>query len=102
MVYQELDALQAAPENYYLALENDKVRAFNVHFNPGEKTPMHTHPNHVIFPLNDGRMRITNPDGSSRDMELKAQQAAWSKPETHTAENIGANEMSMFVVELRD
>ena len=102
MEYAEMDALQAAPEVYELVFENDKVRAFNVLFEPGEKTKMHSHPSHVIFPLTDGRMRITTPDGKSQDMEMKAYQALWSNPQTHTAENLGTASMSMFVVEIKD
>jgi beta-alanine degradation protein BauB len=90
-----------APKVYHLDFENEQVRAYNVHFDPGEKAPMHAHPNHIIFPLNDGRMRITTANGKSQEMDIKANKAVWSNATAHTAENIGPNEINMFVVELK-
>lgn len=39
----ELDALNAAPSQHRLLLENDRVRVLDTEIRPGERTPVHTH-----------------------------------------------------------
>lgn len=40
---EELDALQAAPENHKLIFENEHVRVLDTIVEPGSETPVHTH-----------------------------------------------------------
>ena len=40
-------------------MENDRVRVFNVTFKPGDKAVMHHHPDHVVYVLEGGKMKLT-------------------------------------------
>jgi len=38
------DAVKADAKHYTVAFENDQVRVLKVHYGPGEKSAMHSHP----------------------------------------------------------
>ena len=99
---QMYDALHAAPNVYKLIMENDRVRVFNVRFKPGEKAAMHTHPDHIVYTLNDGKLRLTPLKGKTQEMDLKAGQTIWMNATSHTAENLGKTDLHFLAVELKE
>ena len=99
---QNLDALQAASNVYKLSMENDRVRVFDVRFKPGEKAAMHMHPDHMVYVLNDGKLKLTPSNGKPQVMDLKAGQTIWIDATSHAAENLGKNDVRMLVVELKE
>jgi beta-alanine degradation protein BauB len=96
-----MDALKAAPDVYSLVMENERVRVLSVKFKPGQKAVMHSHPDHVIYVLKDGKLKITLPDGANNEVSLKAGQAIWMQAGQHAAENLGKTEANNIVVELK-
>jgi len=96
-----MDALKAAPDVYSLIMENERVRVLRIKFKPGQKAVMHSHPNHVICVIKDGKVKITLPDGKASEVTLKAGQAIWMQAGQHSAENIGRTEADNIVVELK-
>jgi len=92
--------MEAGPTIYKKAFENDSVRVFEVTFKPGEKIAKHRHPDHVVYVISPGKLRITS-NGPPNELELKAGQAVFIPAEEHTAENIGTTEVKLAVVELR-
>jgi quercetin dioxygenase-like cupin family protein len=95
------DPLQVAGNVYSLVMENEYVRVLDARFKPGAKAVMHSHPNHVIYVITDGRLKITTPDNKSVDVDLKAGQAIWMQAGDHGAENVGKTEAHNLVVELK-
>ncbi len=58
------DVLEVAKSGYKLILENKKVRVMEIRLKPGEKSPMHNHPNdHVVYVVKDAKFKLTFPDG---------------------------------------
>ncbi len=96
-----MDALKAAPDVYSLLMENERVRVLSVKFKPGQKAVMHSHPDHVIYVLKDGKLKITMPDGQSNEVGLKTGQVIWMQAGQHAAENVGGTEAVNLVVELK-
>jgi beta-alanine degradation protein BauB len=96
-----MDALKAEPESTSLIMENEHVRVFGVKFKPGQKTTMHSHPNHVIYVLKDGKLKIELPDGTRNEVSLKAGQAIWMNAGQHAVENLGKTEASNIIIELK-
>jgi beta-alanine degradation protein BauB len=95
------DPLQVAANVYSLVMENEHVRVLDVPFKPGAKAAMHYHPNHVIYVLAGGSVKISTPDGKNMNFDLKAGQAIWMEAGQHAAENTGSNEVHNLVVELK-
>jgi beta-alanine degradation protein BauB len=99
---QIFDALHAAPNVYKLIMENDRVRVFEARFKPGEKAPMHSHPDHMVYVFDDGKLKLTPSNGKPQIMDLKAGQTIWMDASSHAAENLGKTDAHLLVTELKD
>ena len=83
-------------------LENDRVRVQEHYLRPGQKIGMHSHPDKVIYAINDWKVRETYPDGTSRVVEGKAGTAVWGTAKTHAVENIGTTDVRNIIIELKE
>jgi len=95
------DPLKIDPDIYTLALENEKVRVFTVTFKPGAKIGRHSHPDHVVYVIKPGKLKISRSETDSKDYELKTGESMFIPAETHWAENVGDTEIQLVVVELK-
>ena len=96
------DALKSAANAYKLLMENERVRVLDIRLKPGEKAPMHNHPNdHVVYVMNNAKFKLTFSDGKSDEFDLKAGQTLWLNAGSHATENIGTSEGHNLVVELK-
>jgi quercetin dioxygenase-like cupin family protein len=95
------DAVKVAPDSYKVLIENDQVRVLEVRIKQGAKSEMHSHPRSVAICLNDQRLKFTFPNGKSEDADLKRGQAVWLDALSHAVENIGTEDVSSVVVELK-
>jgi quercetin dioxygenase-like cupin family protein len=97
------DALVAAPGAYGLLLENERVRVMEVKLNPGQKAPMHDHPNdHVVYVLNSARFRLSFPDGNDAIFDLNPGQTLWLEAGPHETENVGTTAGHNLVIEIKE
>lgn len=93
------DPAKVAPSQVKVLLENDEVRVIEFTAKAGQKTAMHSHPGHVIYPLANGKTRFTFMDGSTRDLEIKKGVAQWVGPVTHA--HLALTDNHVFVVEVK-
>lgn len=82
-------------------LENDQVRVLQVEYAPGETTAWHSHPDHILYALTDGKVEITDKGKPARVVELKAGEALYMPAVTHIVKNIGTGTAKMIVTELK-
>ena len=82
-------------------LDNDCVRVQYHDVAVGQKVPMHSHPNYVVYTLNAFKARITLPDGTQRISERKQGEAYWNQALSHSVENIGSTDIHNLIVELK-
>jgi quercetin dioxygenase-like cupin family protein len=95
------DAAKVDTKHYTVMFENDQVRVLKAHYGPGEKSAMHSHPNAVAVFLNDGKGKFSFPDGTSKDVNMKAGEAMWNDAVVHLPENTGDKAFEVIVVELK-
>ena len=96
------DVMTAAPGAYALLLDNDRVRVMEVRLKPGQKAPMHDHPNdHVVFVVKDAKFKLTFPDGKDNVVDLKAGKTLWMDAGAHETENVGTSDGYNLVVEIK-
>jgi quercetin dioxygenase-like cupin family protein len=98
------DGTKLAPDVYKLIFENDRVRVIRVGTRPGRRTPMHSHPGSAFrYSMHPNtKVRLTMPDGTTRELENKAGFARWTELATrHAHENIGATEGRTVLVEIK-
>ena len=101
MTHHDDDAVKVASDSYKVVLENDEVRVLEVRIKQGAKVEMHSHPKSVAICLNDQRLRFTFPNGKSEDTNLKRGQTVWLDGISHAVENVGTEDVSSVVVELK-
>jgi quercetin dioxygenase-like cupin family protein len=95
------DPVTVGPDVYKCPFENEHTRLCEVTFKPGAKIGMHSHPEHLVYVLSPGTLRITRAGGAPQDAEFKAGGTVWLPAETHQAENIGSTEVKALVVEYK-
>jgi quercetin dioxygenase-like cupin family protein len=96
------DPLDTAPDMYKLIYENERVRILEVSFQVGEQIAEHSHPDHFVYVLEAGNLRITNSDGTVTDAEFKVGDVVWLNAETHWAVNTGTTPVRLLVTELKE
>jgi quercetin dioxygenase-like cupin family protein len=72
-----------------VVLENASVRVLKVSLPAGAKTPMHTHPDTIIVPLTNSKVRFTLADGKTQDSDLAANSAQYTPAGPHAGANLG-------------
>jgi quercetin dioxygenase-like cupin family protein len=95
------DPLEVGPDVYSKKFENERVRVMEVDFKVGDSIAMHSHPDHFVYVLTPGTLRLTHPDGQSKDVVATAGEVLWLPAESHAAENTGGTEVRLLVVELK-
>jgi quercetin dioxygenase-like cupin family protein len=93
------DVMQYGVKHIKVLAEDDKVRV--LHFTPskGDKTPIHSHPETVLYVIKGGKIRTTLPDGTSTVTELKAGQTSLRAPVTHSDESL--DDIDAIIIELK-
>jgi len=95
------DAVTAAPHFYRVVEENDRVKILEARGKAGDVTVMHTHPNLVAIPLEDGKERFTFPNGDSIELEFTAGQPIFTEGIEHSTEVLGET-THVILVEIKD
>lgn len=95
------DAVKVDPKHYSVVSENDQVRILKVHYGPGEKSVMHSHPATVAVFMTDAKGQFTFADGKKESFNVKAGDSQYSAAATHLPENMGDKGMDVIVVELK-
>jgi hypothetical protein len=107
---QTLDAMMAAPDYHRVLLENEQVRVLDTRIAPGERTTIHTHrwPS-AMYILSWSDFKRYDSNGQlvfdSRTLPSKPENgsAIWTSAiGPHFVENIGAVELRVIAVELKD
>ena len=84
-----------------ILLENECVRVQYHDVAVGETTPMHSHPNYIVYRFKPTKARITLADGSQRTGERRAGEVTWEKATTHSVENLGSTDIHNLIIELK-
>jgi hypothetical protein len=88
------DPKDVAANVYKPLLEHERVRVFDVNFKPGEVAKMPWHPDHVVYVINGGKLRLKMGDGSVNGMDIPEKQAVFLDQQSHEAENGGEERYS--------
>jgi len=96
-----LDPIKLDPNHYKVVIDNDQVRVLRVHYGPHEKSVMHEHPASVAVYLTDGHTKFTLADGTSQNVDGKAEDATWADAGKHLPENVGDQPFEAIVIELK-
>jgi len=82
--------------------ENERVRVLQYHDTPGQKTAQHAHPDYAMIAQSFFKRRLTFPDGSRHEVDVKAGDVTYLKGHVHIGENIGTTDTDVILVELKE
>ncbi len=97
----EDDPARLMPRSYRVTLDNRQVRVLSVTLRPGQKTPMHSHPDSVIYVLNGGVVKFTDDKGKSTTARMRSGQTIFRNDEDHMVQNVGRHTVRVLQVELK-
>jgi beta-alanine degradation protein BauB len=95
------DPVKQSPDKYKVVLNNDKVRVLDVLLRPGDKSPMHSHPDRVSYILSGSTVKSTSKDGKTTEAKTRVGQCVWHNAESHAVENTGKTEVHVLEIELK-
>ena len=95
------DPVKVAPKMNKVLMDNPRVRVLEVTLKPGDKMPMHSHPDNVLYVLGGGMTRSTDSKGKSTDHTYKGGECLFRKGETHAVENTGKTTTHVLNIELK-
>ncbi len=97
------DEIAADPKHKHskVEFENEQVRVIRYHFDPGEKSLMHGHPDNVQVLLTDYQANVTTPDGKTTPGAGKAGEVRWRLAGQHAVQNAGDNPFEGILVEMK-
>lgn len=96
------DPIEVSPHTYKLLLENDRVRVLEYRSQPGEKSPMASASEAVIYRLSPSyKLMFTFPDGKTELIEGKVGDVRWREEGMVEIENVGNTEAHAVIVELK-
>jgi quercetin dioxygenase-like cupin family protein len=96
------DATLVDPAHHVVELDNDQVRVVRMTYPAGSTSPAHEHLPGVSVLLTSSRLRNTDSNGDSRDMEEGAGAVLWSDgTPAHTTENPQDTDVVMLRVEMK-
>jgi quercetin dioxygenase-like cupin family protein len=95
------DPVKVDPQHYKVVLENASVRVLRISYAPGAKSVMHQHPEAIVIPLSDSKVRFHMADGKSEENSMASESAMYSPAGTHSPENIGSGPVNAILVEFK-
>ena len=95
------EAAQAAPHIYKVLFENERVRLLDVRMKPGEESAQHSHPDYLLYALEGGKVKLSNPSGQNAEVDVPEGAVMWRDAEEHSALNVGTTELHALFVELK-
>lgn len=97
---QKSDPLVIANNVYTFINENDRARVLKVTFKPGETAKMHHHPQHIVYVLKGGKLKLVS-EGKTQELDMKEGSAVFLDAQNHEATNPGNTVLELLVVELK-
>ena len=81
--------------------DNDKARAYETTFKPGDVSPNRARVTRAVRYLNAGKFQRVYPDGKTEDRAFKAGDVVWITPDTYAVKNVGKTKVTVYVVEVK-
>jgi hypothetical protein len=83
---------------HVLELDNESVTVLRIRIGAREKIPMHEVTPRVAVWLTDAHLRMTDPDGTTKDQHIKAGQTGWVSGHRHAGENLADQPIEFIAV----
>ncbi len=92
--------MATASNIYKLLNENKNARVLKATFKPGDTAKMHHHPDHMVYVLKGGNVKLTS-GGKTDDLNLSEGSVVFLDEQDHEATNTGNSTVDLLVVEFK-
>ena len=96
----DVDAVTASPGLYKVVADSAGIRVLDVTYQPGDSSPMHWHPDNVIYVIEGGSSTFYMKDGSKVESSLGSGVSAIRPAESHSVKNTGSNAIHVILFEV--
>jgi len=76
------------------------IKMYEFTINPGDSAALHSHPDHIWYVIQGGKLAITFQGMGRRELELKPGMGAISGPLSDAGKNIGNTTVKLLVVDI--
>jgi len=97
----DFDPVKLLPHQFSAVFENEHVRVLRVTRGSQQHATLHRHPPYVGVLLTDSHQRITNADGSVREVKRKAGDITFNPATQHMETNLSAASFEAVLIELK-
>ncbi|HKC34754.1 MAG TPA: cupin domain-containing protein [Chitinophagaceae bacterium] len=95
-----MDAVKVDPKHYKLIQDSLNIRIVMADYKPGTSSPMHSHPDNVLYVISASKAEFTKKDGSKQVMQLDKGMIAIGPADTHSVKNVGNTNAKVLLVEV--
>jgi len=95
------DPVKVDPKHYKVEFESDRVRVIRIHYGPGEKSVMHSHPESVCVFLSNAQAKFTYPEGRTENINVKAGTVLHMDAFTHLPGSTSKKPFELIQIELK-
>jgi quercetin dioxygenase-like cupin family protein len=88
----------AGPAGFKPEFENESVQVVRITIGPHEKLPMHDLTPRVVVLLSDQDLRITFPNGETKEEHHKRGETMWLSAQRHAGENLSDKPIEFIAV----
>jgi len=88
----------AEPGFFHIEFENPTVTVVRIHIPPHAIIPVHDVTPRVVVWLTEAHLKMTFPDGTSKEENYRAGQVAWVTPTRHAGENLSDQPIDFIAV----
>lgn len=96
----ERSVTKISPALYKQLSDTLNVRVLEGTYNPGDSSTLHSHPDFVLYVLQEGTVELTATDGTKQTIEFKPGMGLILPATTHSAKNTGSTTIKLLVVEV--
>ena len=91
-------AIRHGPAGFKTEFENEFVQVVRIRIGPHEKLPMHDLTPRAVILLTDQNLKITFPNGDTREEHHKAGETMWLSAQRHSGENMSDQPIEFIAI----
>jgi len=91
-------AIRHGPAGFKTEFENEFVQVVRIRIAPHEKLPMHDLTPRAVILLTDQNLKITFPNGDTREEHHKAGETMWLSAQRHSGENMSDQPIEFIAI----
>jgi quercetin dioxygenase-like cupin family protein len=81
-----------------IEVDNNQVQVLRIRIAPHAVIPMHDVTERVVVWLTEAHLKVTLPDGTSREIHINAGQVGWATPGRHEGTNLSDQPIEFIAV----